>query len=388
MKKIGIITILNVNNYGAELQAFALQFYLRQLGHEVEIINYLYYKNPNFKSTKKSAPFVELKTKQKLKEFLFPYFNNVKSLPFYKDKKKRDVKFRDFHQEHSKVSRPYDSIEKLYSASLDYDVYISGSDQIWNPHTNTNITPYFLDFAPKNKLKIAYASSFGVENIPEKYHYIYKKHLSKFDNIAVREKSGVEIVKKILNRRIQWVVDPTFLLSKNGWKEIAIQPKFKESYLLLYVLTDSEYITRTAEVIAKNLGLKIVRICKNASKEDKGDHILNIIDAGPKEFLGWFMNSSFVLTTSFHGTCFALNFEKSFFSILKNKKANNSRQIDLLTEVGLENRIKYVNDEIKVDDLLIDFNFVTVRLQEKVRSSKIYLKEVLNHSNELSEIPK
>lgn len=386
MKKVGIITILNVNNYGAELQAFALQYYVRQLGHEVEIIDYLYYKNPKFKPTSKSAPFVELTRKQKLKEFVLPYLNRVKSIPFYKDKKKRDLKFEQFHVDHTKVSRTFNSIEKLYKANLDYDVYISGSDQIWNPHTNTNIIPYFLDFAPKGKRKIAYASSFGVDVIPEKYHGIYQKYLGQFDELAVREKSGVDIVGKILGRDIDWVVDPTFLLSKNDWKQFAVQPQFTKPYLLLYVLTDSEYITKTAKKIAEKLRLGIVRICKNASKEDSGDEILNVIDAGPKEFLGWFMNASFVLTTSFHGVCFSLNFEKSFFSILKHEKANNSRQIDLLSEVGLENRIKFVGDEIDLKNLPIDYHPVTAKLEGRTLTSKKYLKEAVEFSNELSEV--
>ena len=159
-----------------------------------------------------------------------------------------------------------------------------------------------------------YASSFGVENIPNEYFGYYKDYLNNLDSIAVREKAGVSLVKEIADKDINWVVDPTLLLGQEEWEKYAIQPPLKKPYLLLYVLSDSEYITKLAYEIASKLDLQIVRICKNASKEDKTDDILNIIDAGPAEFLGWFLKSSYVLTTSFHGVCFSINFNKAFYS--------------------------------------------------------------------------
>ena len=257
-----------------------------------------------------------------------------------------------------------------------------GSDQVWNPYTNSNIEPYFLKFAPESSLKIAYASSFGVSQIPKEYHLEYKKLLSNIDKIGVREKNGVEIVNEISGKKASWVLDPTFLLKKEEWKKIALLPDFQKPYLLLYVLTDSDYITQLAYQIAEKLNLQIVRICKNASKEDSTNDILNVIDAGPREFLGWFHNASFALTTSFHGACFSLNFNVPFYSILKPNKANNSRQISLLSELGLEDRILYVENEKPSDESFgIQFDKVNVILDRKREESITFLKNSIEESN-------
>lgn len=380
MKKTGIITILKVNNYGAELQAFALQKVLNNLGCDAEIIDYYFYKNPKFKKTKKSRPFVKLPLKQSLKEFLYPWYKTLKTLPFYKAKKKRDDKFQAFHSDNTKLSRSYKTLDELYAANLNYDVYVVGSDQVWNPNTNINIEPYFLTFAPKNKLKISYASSFGVSLIPEINQSRYATYLDNIDCIGVREKQGKNIVESLINKKATWVLDPTFLLSKSDWKNYASDTKIKEPYILLYILTDAEYITSLARKIAKENNLKIVRICKNAFIEDKSDDVINIIDAGPQEYLGLFAKASFVLTTSFHGTCFSVNFNIPFYTILKKNKTNNSRQIDLLNELNIGERIIYVGDSIPNNKEFnkINYEAVNKELLEFKYHSISYLKNALD----------
>ena len=365
-RKIGIITIFHVNNYGAELQAFALQHKLQGLGYDAEIINYLFYKNPNFKATKKSQPFIKLGTKEKLKEFLYPYFKKIKSLPYLKQKRERDSKFNTFHKQHTKQSPIINTIDKLYKSKLNYDIFIVGSDQVWNPNTNTNIEPYFLTFAPKNKLKLAYASSFGVNQIHNAYKEKYKGLLNNLDNIGVREKTGVSIVKEITGKKATWVLDPTFLLKKEEWARFKSEIKIDKPYLLMYILTDSDYISNLANKIAKEKGLQIVRICKNAFVEDKNSEVINIIDAGPKEYLGLFAKASFVITTSFHGTCFSVNFNIPFYTVLKKNKSNNSRQIDLLEYLGIGNRIVYVDN--KIEELKnLDINYISVNEQLEIK---------------------
>lgn len=376
-KKAGILTIHHVNNYGAELQAYALQHSIEQLGYDTENINYLFYKHPRFKKTKRSKPFTDLSMLQKVKEWGYPYISYFKSLRYYDSKKVRDSRFESFHQTYSKFSEEYRSIDELYEAQHDYDMFIAGSDQIWNPNTNTNLEPYFLTFAPENKTKLSYASSFGVDTLPEKSRSVYQDYLRGFKKVSVREKSGVHIVKELLGIDVPWVLDPTFLFSASDYEKIALSPGTEKPYLLLYVLTDDEYITEKAIQIADHLDLNIVRICKIASKQDKTDRITNILDAGPREFLGWFLNASFVLTTSFHGACFSINFRKPFYSILKQEKLNNTRQISLLKALGLENRIKYVGDPINVNSLKINYLNVSGSLDKKISESKTYLKESL-----------
>lgn len=377
-KKIGIITILHVNNYGAELQAFSLQYKLKQMGYDSEIINYLFYKNPKFKSSKKSQPFIKLTLKQKAKEFLYPYYKKINTLPYKKQKDHRDKKFQDFHDEYTDQTKEITTIDELYSTSFDYDIYIVGSDQVWNPGTNTNIEPYFLTFAPKDKLKIAFASSFGVDKIDLGYKNKYKSLLNNLDFIGVREQSGVNIVDSLTEKQATLVLDPTFLLDKEEWLSFSTKTELKKPYLLMYVLTDSDYMTNIAKTIAKEKKLQIVRICKNAFVEDKSADVINIIDAGPKEYLGLFSKASFVLTTSFHGTCFSLNFNIPFYTILKKNKVNNSRQIDLLEYLGIGERILFVGDKIKdVKKLDINYSLVNEKLELKKEISINFLKKAL-----------
>ena len=374
MKKIGIITIVHVNNYGAELQAFALQHKLNKLGYDAELINYLFYKNPRFKSTKKSESFIKLSFKQRVKEFVYPYFKTVKSLPYLQQKKLRDNKFSEFHKLYTKQTKEINTIDKLYASKFDYDVYVVGSDQVWNPNTNINIEPYFLTFAPKNKLKVSYASSFGVNSIPCIHQEKYASLLDSLDKIGTREKTGVEIVESVSTKKATWVLDPTFLLNKNEWSEFEVSSEIIKPYLLMYVLTNSDYISNLATQIAEKHSLQVVRICKNAFVEDKSDNVINIIDAGPREYLGLFAKASFVLTTSFHGTCFSVNFNIPFYTILKKNKTNNSRQIDLLADLGIKERILFVDDKVSNENVMsINFNDVNLKLEKNRTNSLNFL---------------
>ena len=218
MKKIGVLTIINVNNYGAELQAFALVKKLEKIGFDAEIINYLFYKNPRYKKTSISKPIKNIKTVDYLKEIIYPYYNSIKSIPYFKSKKVRDQKFLKFHQCYTKMSEEYRSLNELYKKYKDYDVYLVGSDQVWNPNSKTNLEPYLLSFVKENKIKASYASSFGVNEIDHKYHQFYNNFLKRFQQISVREKSGIDVLKSITKRKdVDWVLDPTFLLSKSDW---------------------------------------------------------------------------------------------------------------------------------------------------------------------------
>lgn len=364
---IGIITILKVNNYGAELQAFALCEKLNRSGLNSEIIDYPYYKNPRHIKTKLSKPYFKLTLIQRFKELFFPYLNAFKSIPYLKAKKIRDSKFHSFHEEFTPISPEFRKAEQLFSKKdWNYEVFISGSDQIWNPYSGGSIDPYLLSFVPEGKVRISYASSFGVNSLPENSVDFYKTRLTKYDFLSIREISGTRIVKNLLGLDIPWVLDPTFLLNRDDWEKFAISCEVVERFILIYALTDSDYIKEVARRISSEKGLKIVRLCKNASKEDSDPDIINIIDAGPREFLGLFLKASFVLTTSFHGVCFSLNFGVPFFSILKREKNNNSRQIDLLTYLGLESRILFVGDDLPNIDIppqLLDSS--KIKLEEK-----------------------
>ena len=374
MKRIGIITILKVNNYGAELQAYALQAILKKLGYDVEIIDYLFYKNKGHRITKRSKPLFKFSYKKKISEIIYPIITKLKEFKLGRCNR-RIERFEQFHQKYTSLTRSFVTIEDLYSDCPIYDVYISGSDQIWNPGIYSSIKPYFLDFAYLGKRRIAYASSFGVESLPHDTHSFYREMLSKFDAIGVREKSGVKIINS-LGLNAKNVLDPTLLLNREDWQlvsETTIEVPSK--YVLVYEITPSTYINSVALEISNQLQLPIVRICRSASKEDKGS--INVIDAGPSEFIALMLNATMVITNSFHGTAFAINFQKPFFVVAPKRKDNNCRQIDLLNLFDLSDRILQEGDSVPTG-IEIDYLKVSSKLEKERKDSLDFLINAIN----------
>lgn len=381
MKKIGIITILKTNNYGAELQAYATQSALRKLGYNAEIIDYLFYKNPLHKQTQRSQPVFNFGLKKKLAEWVYPLITNLKSLG---NRHKNDVRvkrFEQFHMENTKLSVVYKSMDELYDAKLDYDVYMVGSDQVWNPGIYSSLLPYMLTFAPKGKKRVSYASSFGVSQIDASQQWLYKKYLPEFSAIGVREKNAVEMVEEITGCRATWVLDPTLLLNKEDWEEVASEVRYVTGpYVLLYELTPCPYIKKLAYAMRKEKGLTIVRICKRAAEEDKDESIVNVIDAGPAEFVRLFADADMIITNSFHGTAFSINFSKDFYTIAPQRKHNNSRQKSLLELFNLENRFIPENTPINlISTEQIDYDSIGDILDEERAKSFNFLKHSINN---------
>lgn len=378
MKKIGIITIVKVNNYGAELQAYATQKVLQLMGYDAEIIDYLFYKNPRYKKTRMSRPLFPMPIKKRLTEYLFPKISYLKQCIHHSTNgNKRIERFSSFHQENTHFSREFRSINELYNAVFDYDVYIVGSDQVWNPGIYSNISPYFLTFAPKEKKRISYASSIGVSSLPESTKSFYKNAFLSLDAISVREDDAVRLIKEISGKDAQLVLDPTLLLSSNEWKAVSkAEEGIDYEYVLLYELTPCPYLKKLAKDIATKKQLKIVRITKDAVRIEPDNEVVNILDAGPAEFLWLFDNANFIITNSFHGTAFSINMNKNFYVITPSRKNNNSRQKSILKLFGLENRLLIEDSPMPSEDIYdIDFVPVNQKLEEQRILSKKYLKD-------------
>ena len=382
--KIGIMTICKCNNYGAELQAYATQAIIRQMGCDPEIIDYIYYKSWRFKDTKMSRPFMAMSFIERIKyglkyrvvdflaDFLFPYFIPVL--------KRRKEKFSVFHQINSKFGRCYKSMDELYKKPPQYNVYMTGSDQVWNPSALSSIEPYFLSFAPKGTKKVSYAASFGISELPAILESRYKKLLSEYDYIGVREKSGCDMVKQICGMDSTWVLDPTLLLSKKDWNRIG-KPynKTPKQYVLIYQLSTSQTIVRLARQISKEKGIPVLRITKRAycTKRDAG--IRNILDAGPEEFVSLISGACVVLTNSFHGTAFSINMEVPFWTFISPHNSNNSRIKDLLELLGLQDRMLRDDQNIEIVNLFagIDFKRVMDILMSARNKSVSFLRKAI-----------
>ena len=231
------------------------------------------------------------------------------------------------------------------------------------------------------KRRISYASSFGVSYIEEKQRGFYYEHLSKFSAISVREKNAVELVKELSGKEATWVLDPTLLLNKEDWMKVASYPyEIKNKYILVYELIPSPYIKDLAKTLSKEKGLVIVRLCKNTAPETKEKGIICITDAGPAEFIGLFANAEMVITNSFHGTAFSINFSKDFYTIAPQRKHNNSRQKSLLELFNLENRFIPENTPFNlISTEQIDYDSIGDILDEERAKSFNFLKHSINN---------
>lgn len=288
MKKmrIGIITIHNSPNYGACLQSYALYKYINMNGGDVEIIDL--HRPIEFDDYIPSAKYVRCRKpimtwKMRIKRMLGLYKVNVdanKYSPFALKK------FENFNSEIS-LSKPYRSIDELYANPPKYDLYITGSDQVWNPTQNYCLEPYFLTFVAEGQgKKISYASSIGINDLTIKEKSLFKKWLSSYDAISIREKQGKVLLQSFINRDIKQVPDPTFLLSMDFWREMAIRPQFNEKYILLFTLRFSPILLKYCLELSKESNLKLI-VLSQIQPDVEGDSYIAIKDAGPKEFIGY-----------------------------------------------------------------------------------------------------
>ena len=153
------------------------------------------------------------------------------------------------------------------------------------------------------------------------------------------------------------VLDPTLLLNPEDWNKVAAEPDIKKPYILLYVLMHSAYITKLAYYISRKTGYSIVRIARGNIREGIECKVKNLYDAGPSEFLGLFKNASFVLTSSFHGTAFSINYNKPFYSVVRKGGSVNSRIINILKRMHLESRMLFVGEAFpKEESISVDFS--------------------------------
>jgi hypothetical protein len=341
--KISLITTHNANNYGAILQTFATQEVLKQYG-TVTIINY---ENKHLSISLNLVRF--LPTVHGLLGVAKDIF---RLLPRYRVLKR----FQDFFDEYFILSSlvKKDHIESL---SESYDVYVAGSDQIWNPACVSKLrkidSVYFLGFVPNEKIKISYASSMGGYKYSESEAVAVKELLSGFDSISVREKDTKNYLENILGRRVEHVLDPTLLLSKEQWlNSLGIQRESEpERYILFYCVPKLQGIREIAKYYREKLGIKLIALDQGLSSGVKVDK--HIRDAGPREFIALFENAEFIITDSFHGTCFSINFGKPFVVYTEGMHSNRIKSILEIT--GLKHRLLNSAENTDcLDDLIGD----------------------------------
>lgn len=347
MKRIGIITIQKCNNYGADLQAYALCAKLRSMGYDAENIDYLFYKHKGFKRTKLSRPIFRLTWINRLKELLFPMIQKF----LMRQPEERERAFNEFFKDNIKSSRTYSSVDELYNCPPTYDVYITGSDQVWNPRMGVNIKPYFLDFVPPGKRCIAYAASIGVPFISPMVYKTYMQLLQKYSAIGVREPTAERIVGGMgLGVPVKAVVDPTLLLTRDDWLRVSKKPhgvEYKE-FLVEYNLGSDPQIHRFALKCAAKLSVKLIDV--------------TFSDYGPAEFVWLMANAKASVVASFHGTVFSVLHGIPFYSVYPESSEKNGGRIALFAHsLGLDSRMIPYSE---LDSTEIDFD---VRFEDALK---------------------
>ncbi|WP_226643042.1 polysaccharide pyruvyl transferase family protein [Mesobacillus subterraneus] len=361
-KKVGIITFHRAINYGAVLQVYALQEKIKELGAEAVILDY---RNNLLEKKHKKRRLSECKS---IKDY-------IRYFLLYKNYNKKFDKFRSFSDEFLNLSKKYDNFDELKKDSESYNDFICGSDQVWN-HSITNFdTAYFLDFTKTIAKRNSYAASFGIKSIPDEYKDKYNELLKKFNKMSIREKQGAKIIEEVTQRESEVVLDPTFLISKNDWNKIAYDNLIEDKYILVYAFGGSKHIMSLAEKLSKKTGFKIVAINNNYKKSSNVEYLKSV---GPREWLGLFKNAEYILTNSFHGTAFSINFNKEFFTeFLPESHGVNSRLEDILELFNLKHR-QILSDNVEICDTNIDFTQVNKILGNERKKSVEFLQKIID----------
>lgn len=357
--KIGLLTFVHSGNFGANLQCFALQHILESLGHDVDVINlyrpldkgYSYCENDKsqFAGIFKYRSYKDYRSK--LNKFIATILNII-SLKGGSNKIKKEG-FVWFQNKYIHLSsEEYRNFSQLYMnfPQYKYTHLITGSDQVWNYTTDYSIEPFFLTFANTSK-KISYAASVGHPDLPFEVKVKYRMWIKDFTSISVREESAMTAIKDITEKTVVRVLDPTLLIDKKEWlSSLEINISNEDRYVLVYMLSLSEQVINFARNIAKLNGCK-VKIITSRPYHKSYDECVFLRSENPKSFVELYSNALYVVTNSFHGTAFAINFNIPFVTIDKKSSRLNNRKKELLELLRLEDRYYLENEPLDIEKL-------------------------------------
>lgn len=378
METVGIVTSTRELNYGAILQAYALQTTVEKYGYDVRLIWW-----NNQKVKRRDVRLVKILG---MAEKIIRYPKIIKKT------------FRTYHHTFTKEFsinsiELFDEFEKKYlnihfmsyvqmyifAHNKKCKVVIAGSDQIWNSYAVYVDPFYYLRFASCNK-RIAYAPSIGKNNIPEYNKKCMKKYISEFSSISMREESGARVVSELIGKKIPVVLDPSFLLDSKEWEKRENYIETPDKYILLYFLDEpNDECVRLLNEIIVSQNLPIIALPYRYDSYSLF-HKVKYIDAGPSEFLYLIHHAEIILTDSFHGTAFSINYGKNFF-VFDRQYGENETQVsrinDLLKKFDLNNRFIRNKDCLKDSEDYIDYIKVKRILENEKLFSIEYIESFL-----------
>ena len=324
------------------LQAYALQHLIqKRYDAECEIID--------FSNSEQKRMYSIVIKPRRVKDF----FRNILNIMFYRQIQRHNKDYSKFKKNNLNLSKiQYSSLQELESEDLKYDIYIAGSDQVWNINAQDFDDAYFLPFV-KNRKKIAYAVSLGATNPnSSKEKEKYSRYIKEFNGISVRERNAQKWIQSLIDRDVNICVDPTLLLPADSWKQITGKREVNGKYIFWYTMIYKKELCEIVQKISEKYGMPVYVIdAKEWSRRAlylRGIKLAH--NGGPSSYLSLVKNAEIVLTSSFHGTVFCNVFKKNFWYInIHDKDTNDDRASFLLSQLGLSDRYIRKNEVLETD---------------------------------------
>ena len=376
MKKIAVVNRTNLKNYGSVLQCYALCKAVENLGYQSEVV----WEKGNISNHYDLRPRKIMKILWKMAtspKLLSDVLKSVKEVRS-KEIDQRVVELFDLFvsKYFNQTFLQHNQLVKV-SHSDEYHKFICGSDQIWTSTTLYVDPLMYLRFAPQEK-RIAYAPSIGRDYIPEYNRREMRKYISQIPSVSIRETVGQKLISELTGRKVPVVLDPTLLLTQEQWSEIEVHPEDSTKYILCYFL-DAPDQTMQERIVqfARNHNLRIVALGNEV--RGQGEEIQPAV-CGPAEFLGYVDHAEMVITDSYHGMLFAINYGKRFWSVARNYKQydQSSRQLSVLDMLGCRDR--YLNAEGEFSMEALDYEQIGSVIQQMRSQSVQFLKNALEDS--------
>lgn len=363
-KKIGLLTFHTPDNYGAVYQAYALQTYISNvLKKDIEIIDFC------TDSHLADYNIFNQRSNNLVKHFIL----QILTLLRYCKLKRKKEKFTEFREKFLAISsKRFTTEEDFLTHNNRYQVYLVGSDQVFNPY-NKYLRAYYLSFPKKDCKKIAYAPSFGISDFNEEITKKIQTYVKDFDVLSCREQQGAKYLSQIVGKDIKTVLDPVYLIHRDIWEGIAIKPTVKEKFIFIYDLAGGEKLIEIAHKIASKDGYNIICATSNIKTIYKRCKMLH--DIGPRELLGYIIAAEYVVTDSFHGTSLSLIFRKKLITYIALPKLS-SRITTIMKSLGTQGQIVTDVDQFNINE--IEFKEYDKKLFEIVEESQKFLKDSLS----------
>ena len=373
VKRVGVITIYTEPNYGSVLQAYATQVLLEHLGHKCQIIRYKYPNEWNYKQGYPRASVLRLFVRRLGLKYRHRKINHLKQ----------------FIKKHFHLTQQFESLKALeqYDWAKYFDVIATGSDQVWNYRYLYGDSAFMLSFLPQSMKRISIASSFACKEITSQYLDKYYTYLSRYNAFSVRELFGKEILENQLklSSHVKVMLDPTLLLSCDQWLSIIPEKPMKRLggkpfillYGLYYAFEPRLYIFDVLKFFQKKLQCQIVALEGYMKPEQCGGlQMVDCSDATLYEFMYLFHHARLVVTSSFHGTAFGLNFARPIISIVPNNGIDD-RLSSLLRMVGAESCCVEVGNDVSSIQPDYDFAYTFAQLQKEREECILWIKNNL-----------